>query len=1016
MTFPIGRPISELLPIYLSYAQSDSSKFIVVNDAICVSKVNQLTLHEYIEVRSYVCLYHHDSDCTKCPPMLSAAKMIVTNSICPLPNIFKTFFPNVTYHSYQAKRRLLQMPLATIRTGFPSTGDSQIFIMEFFQGVNYSNLHRILELNRTSKPSLSINKKEVQELLLLSSSDRERETLKYAIFKVSGLTPTGARKKLGFGDMPERAARIEVAIQEIVDIRKAFDDIIEARVKTQVVLSSGSGEDDIDEDVSSSIECVCDQETSKQFDIILKQSLNWFEFHANVIETLEVPGNCIDGLLNAYHSQIGSCFTEEERKQIDLSFEAFWADEVINEKRKIRSQQLCNGDIVTDSESDDPSMYQKAIQTNCVEGENVITKKVDAIKRQVRRARAKFIANQHYLGKKNSKALHSIAEKFPDIGSEIESYVSSCNVGADAWRRTGVLTFDGNQKIDKKCTYQRIQNHLKDIYKQHISYGTVVQLCVARNKRRLSAKRYHGLAEVTSRRARKGFQLRYNPDCHWSAALYRNLNALQYHCGVDILNINRDDQAGFRLDTLATHHQYSTPVVKGEDVLTTYTDYVNRYPSVLQTTSYSFSRTSNTDEYCAGVTKAQSLFTKCPAQHAADIEFLFAKESLRPVFFNTATGNEKAIDCIRVDGAADEGPSHEEVQFCWTEWHVHHRKVATLVTTRSSGSSYMNRVELQNGCLTRAHSGLFIPSTLHGSCVKENGKVNESILHQNLDSAIDIYIKRCDQCSCGKTVIHLFKGLQADYERRKKLITFLKGTKTQKQLLKDEHPALYEHFSEIWDIRTRHMVLGLPTQYVFFLRCCLAKECKHPLCSILTSLPPWYVGGPPLTFFPLPVPDNSQPFGDVNCSRCKGVCSGHYLKPESLDNMKLMAAKPPSTIISEENKAHSNNLSELEVKDLAKRVLLPVSEINIWLEHLEEVSRNRKEGAIKAAETRKRKKMEKQQEKSDDILCGVCSGQWEEETDEVEQWIQCEKCRQWYHWKCVNVSEEPEQYYCGNCV
>ena len=104
------------------------------------------------------------------------------------------------------------------------------------------------------------------------------------------------------------------------------------------------------------------------------------------------------------------------------------------------------------------------------------------------------------------------------------------------------------------------------------------------------------------------------------------------------------------------------------------------------------------------------------------------------------------------------------------------------------------------------------------------------------------------------------------------------------------------------------------------------------------------------------------------------------------------------------------------MKDLAKRVLLPVSEINIWLEHLEEVSRNRKEGAIKAAETRKRKKMEKQQEKSDDILCGVCSGQWEEETDEVEQWIQCEKCRQWYHWKCVNVSEEPEQYYCGNCV
>ena len=29
----------------------------------------------------------------------------------------------------------------------------------------------------------------------------------------------------------------------------------------------------------------------------------------------------------------------------------------------------------------------------------------------------------------------------------------------------------------------------------------------------------------------------------------------------------------------------------------------------------------------------------------------------------------KEIECIRVDGASDEGPSHEEVQFWWTERH-----------------------------------------------------------------------------------------------------------------------------------------------------------------------------------------------------------------------------------------------------------------------------------------------------------------------------------------------------------
>ena len=48
--------------------------------------------------------------------------------------------------------------------------------------------------------------------------------------------------------------------------------------------------------------------------------------------------------------------------------------------------------------------------------------------------------------------------------------------------------------------------------------------------------------------------------------------------------------------------------------------------------------------------------------------------------------------------------------------------VKALVTTRSSGSSYLNKVELQNGCLAKAHS---IPSTLGGSCFDiETGKID----------------------------------------------------------------------------------------------------------------------------------------------------------------------------------------------------------------------------------------------------------------------------------------------------
>jgi ADP-heptose:LPS heptosyltransferase len=38
------------------------------------------------------------------------------------------------------------------------------------------------------------------------------------------------------------------------------------------------------------------------------------------------------------------------------------------------------------------------------------------------------------------KLVKSITSEFPDIGRVVEEYVQERNVGADAWRRTGVLT------------------------------------------------------------------------------------------------------------------------------------------------------------------------------------------------------------------------------------------------------------------------------------------------------------------------------------------------------------------------------------------------------------------------------------------------------------------------------------------------------------------------------------------------------------------------------------------------
>ena len=362
--------------------------------------------------------------------------------------------------------------------------------------------------------------------------------------------------------------------------------------------------------------------------------------------------------------------------------------------------------------------------------------------------------------------------------------------------------------------------------------------------------------------------------------------------------------------------------------------------------------------------KAFPIHKKNPSQHFSDLLMLSVSNELQPVFQNVATGVSKEIDCVRVDGAADEGPSHHQVQYWWTEWHVRQGKLATLLTTRSSGSSYLNRVELQNGCLSLGHSNTFIPSTLAGSCVDgDSGKRDDRKLRENLSLAITAYISRVSGCPCGDTTIQLFEGstIEEHHITSEKLDIFLKGSNRQRLGLQKECPSVYSRFKMIWDIRSRHMVKDLPPTYIFFLKCCFQQGCPHPLCS--SGLPStdlcWYASGPPLSKFPLPIKDPARPWGGQNCTSCTGFCAGHYCIPlvDITDPAVLqIVAKPPSVILKQKfAELEGDNITDDFVKSAAKSVLLSTEETKIWLDHLGTVLKNRKRGAAKAAETRLKK-------------------------------------------------------------
>ena len=100
----------------------------------------------------------------------------------------------------------------------------------------------------------------------------------------------------------------------------------------------------------------------------------------------------------------------------------------------------------------------------------------------------------------------------------------------------------------------------------------------------------------------------------------------------DIVNINRDDTAGFCLDTMASHRLQRTPCVGGKQAVTTFTDYVNRYPSTIQVTSYNFTGSKTTGELCAGMVKASVFFPKNPSQHIADFKMVQKQPEFQAAF------------------------------------------------------------------------------------------------------------------------------------------------------------------------------------------------------------------------------------------------------------------------------------------------------------------------------------------------------------------------------------------------
>ena len=202
------------------------------------------------------------------------------------------------------------MPLVAMRI------QKELFLIEKIKGLEYPMLASFLQGKLSkSQEQQGITKEELKQLLTLTKSDRERECIRYAVFRASGVSQTKARQRFGLENMYERSAHVEACISEANEIKSAVSEL--AMQQDQAILDcycggalpeplpclseSDSESDGAEEDNLSSCESDCESVREIPDEQVLLRLLreceyNWFQF----IEQVDLSSDFNADLLESF--------------------------------------------------------------------------------------------------------------------------------------------------------------------------------------------------------------------------------------------------------------------------------------------------------------------------------------------------------------------------------------------------------------------------------------------------------------------------------------------------------------------------------------------------------------------------------------------------------------------------------------------------------------------------------------------------------------------------------------------
>ncbi|KAK3748500.1 hypothetical protein QZH41_000350 [Actinostola sp. cb2023] len=356
----------------------------------------------------------------------------------------------------------------------------------------------------------------MKTLLSLAESEAERERLRFAIVKGSGMSDEKARSIYGFHDMDKRSEKIIDAAEEAQAITECMLKVVHLKdkallrsfgVEDDSVSEESESESETDTEESSSTagrtvfdeekntqpcskniddsmkgrtgfpheensmlphqfqlsDCFNSDETYKHvtetqgvymnshqlLDILRNCDLNWFGFVEVIQDMLRLRNIYTDEafqqLLLDFGGQLSFLgLSIEDERIVQQSRQAY----LLSEREQIYRNQDTGEEIVSESDSSDTEMLQGEDILGD-RGRYILKKKRVALRRKGIREAKQRIAERRFQKRHRSKRVSQVLQECPGIGKAIEDYVKECGAGADAWRRTGALTFDGNRKLKK---------------------------------------------------------------------------------------------------------------------------------------------------------------------------------------------------------------------------------------------------------------------------------------------------------------------------------------------------------------------------------------------------------------------------------------------------------------------------------------------------------------------------------------------------------------------------------------